>query len=41
MSTIKIGMILTKLINVEPRDKTLKHKKYRLGIKELKELIDL
>jgi len=41
MSTVKLGMILTKLIKVEPRDKNIKNKKCRLGIKEFKKDIEL
>lgn len=35
MSTTKLGTILTKLINVNPKDKNIKNKKFRLGIKEI------
>ena len=36
LSSVKIGMILSKIINVEPRDKVVNRKKVRLGIKENK-----
>jgi hypothetical protein len=33
MSATKIGIILSKLINVQPKDKNINNKRCRLGIK--------